>query len=180
MKYCKTITYLRYTLLRVNFNCYLTLLNNGINHSDYTILNMTIKHHYSKPLNSYHSYIYIQTTTKTHIKRLLKDCYIKFALDYFIWFVKLLLTIRIIILFRSRLGPPPNAEDKIASNYLYNEDFDIDLNLTDLDDQSSMYESQYTFCTCSYCEEESNRSPFNNVPGNRFSFCERYASTCTL
>uniref|UniRef100_A0A8W7MTY6 GBD/FH3 domain-containing protein n=2 Tax=Anopheles arabiensis TaxID=7173 RepID=A0A8W7MTY6_ANOAR len=79
---------------------------------------------------------------------------------------------------KSRLGPPPNSEDKIASNYLYNEDFDIDLNLTDLDDQSSMYESQYTFCTCSYCEEESDRSPFNNVPGNRFSFCESDLSYC--
>uniref|UniRef100_A0A182LU47 Uncharacterized protein n=1 Tax=Anopheles culicifacies TaxID=139723 RepID=A0A182LU47_9DIPT len=73
---------------------------------------------------------------------------------------------------KARLGLPDSDNPK-PPKCLYDEDFDSDLNLTDLDDQSSMYGSQYTFCTCSYCEEESERDHFNNVAGNRFSFCER-------
>ncbi|XP_050072628.1 uncharacterized protein LOC126560714 [Anopheles maculipalpis] len=73
---------------------------------------------------------------------------------------------------KARLGPP-NSKDPKRPKCLYDDDFDSDLNLTDLDDQSSMYGSQYTFCTCSYCEEESERDNYNNISGNRFSFCER-------
>ncbi|XP_052894488.1 uncharacterized protein LOC128301870 [Anopheles moucheti] len=78
---------------------------------------------------------------------------------------------------KTRLGLP-ESENSRPPKCLYDENFDSDLNLTDLDDQSSMYGSQYTFCTCSYCEEESERDHFNNVAGNRFSFCESDLSYC--
>ncbi|XP_035912607.1 uncharacterized protein LOC118512370 isoform X1 [Anopheles stephensi] len=79
---------------------------------------------------------------------------------------------------KARLGLP-HVEDAKRPKCLYVDDFDSDLNLTDLDDQSSMYGSQYTCCTCSYCEEESERDNYNNIAGgNRFSFCESDLSYC--
>uniref|UniRef100_A0A4Y0BWA1 GBD/FH3 domain-containing protein n=2 Tax=Anopheles funestus TaxID=62324 RepID=A0A4Y0BWA1_ANOFN len=78
---------------------------------------------------------------------------------------------------KARLELPASGNSR-APKCLYDDDFDSDLNLTDLDDQSSMYGSQYTFCTCSYCEEESERDNYNNISGNRFSFCESDLSYC--
>ncbi|XP_021712363.1 uncharacterized protein LOC110680880 [Aedes aegypti] len=65
------------------------------------------------------------------------------------------------------------SEDSGAPRSNYDEAFDTDLNFTDLDDDSSLYGSQYSFCNCSYCEEEADRNHFDNARGNRFSFCDR-------
>ncbi|XP_055598255.1 uncharacterized protein LOC129747895 [Uranotaenia lowii] len=66
-----------------------------------------------------------------------------------------------------------SSNDSGAPRSQLDEAFDTDVNLTDLDDDSSLYGSQYSYCNCSYCEEEADRSHFDNVRGNRFSFCDR-------
>ncbi|XP_021707292.1 uncharacterized protein LOC5570371 isoform X1 [Aedes aegypti] len=71
------------------------------------------------------------------------------------------------------------SEDSGAPRSNYDEAFDTDLNFTDLDDDSSLYGSQYSFCNCSYCEEEADRNHFDNARGNRFSFCDSDISYCS-
>ncbi|XP_053676959.1 uncharacterized protein LOC128727115 [Anopheles nili] len=78
---------------------------------------------------------------------------------------------------KGRLGLA-NSEDSGAPRSLNDEGFDTEHYLTDFDDQSSLYDSRYSCCTCSYCEEESDRSHFDNVACNRFSFCESDLSYC--
>uniref|UniRef100_A0AAG5DFY9 GBD/FH3 domain-containing protein n=4 Tax=Anopheles atroparvus TaxID=41427 RepID=A0AAG5DFY9_ANOAO len=73
---------------------------------------------------------------------------------------------------KARLSPTTFA-DSGATPIHYDEDFD-----TDFDDQSSLYGSQYSFCSCSYCEKESQKLQNYYIGCNRFSFCESDLSYC--
>ncbi|XP_058835422.1 uncharacterized protein LOC131692410 isoform X1 [Topomyia yanbarensis] len=81
---------------------------------------------------------------------------------------------------KGRKSRAATSEDSGAPRSNYDEAFDTDINFTDLDDDSSLYGSQYSFCNCSYCEEEADRrNLFDNTRRNRFSFCDSDISYCS-
>ncbi|XP_055530854.1 uncharacterized protein LOC129721836 isoform X2 [Wyeomyia smithii] len=80
---------------------------------------------------------------------------------------------------KGRKSRAATSEDSGAPRSNYDDAFDTDANFTDLDDDSSLYGSQYSYCNCSYCEEQAERSHFDNARGNRFSFCDSDISYCS-